>query len=359
MTRFSRAKDKLLDHLDDVVMDLFPRRLQRAAAWFCVSPGNPSKNPDQLRIHRTGAAKGGWKDFITDQTGDAIDLVAYVQFGAVTAATRMNAVAWIEDRFGIRDMDPGLKKAADRAAEERRQAAAAEDIETRAKNHERARKMFYRAEENIVGTLADTYLQTRGIHLDEIAHLCRSTFRFDPAYQYWLGQDRQGRKPVYPALVSKLVDHEGHGRACHLTYLAKDGRGKAPVDKAKLMWPEIVGFCVRVTDGESGLSAEMAAEQGRRGLAALTEGIEDALSVALAAPSLRCWAAGSLSNLLHVPDHAAVSGWLIYQDNDWDKPQAVDLFNRSVERLKSFGKPVEVLAMPADWGKDVNDAINS
>jgi hypothetical protein len=143
-----------------------------------------------------------------------------------------------------------------------------------------------------------------------------------------------------------------------MTFLSADGRSKAPVEKAKLMWPEVAGFVVRVTNGPSGMTAEDAAAAGISGLVSITEGIEDSFSIAIATPELRCWAAGSLSGLLYVPDHPSVSGWIIFKDNDWGKPQAAALFNRAVARFRSFGKPVEVVAMPADWGKDVNDALN-
>jgi len=69
-------------------------------------------------------------------------------------------------------------------------------------------------------------------------------------------------------------------------------------------------------------------------------------------------AAGSLSGYLHVPDHACIKGYLIFRDNDWDKPQAVELFDRALARFKSFGKPVTEVAMPAAWGKDTNDVLN-
>ena len=33
-------------------------------------------------------------------------------------------------------------------------------------------------------------------------------------------------------------------------------------------------------------------------------------------------------------------------------------YDRAIARLRAFRKPVEAIAMPPDWGKDVNDALN-
>ncbi len=104
---------------------------------------------------------------------------------------------------------------------------------------------------------------------------------------------------------------------------------------------------------------EKAAEAGEAGPAGVSEGIEDALSAAVADPDLRMAAAGSLPNLLTVPDHAAASAYLVFRDNDWNKPQAVALFERALAHFKAFGKPVRAVAMPPSWGKDVNDAFRS
>ncbi len=355
MTRFSRAKAILIDHLDQVVPELFIKRYQRGGSWMVLSPGSNSRRADQMVIWRTGARAGGWTDFITGEKGDAIDLIAYVQFGGITKEARMDAVAWIEDRFGIREMDPAKRADIEAAHEKRSAKLKKQDEVKRQDNRERARKMFFLAEEKVIGSKADIYLKGRGIHLGQVKHLTQS-FRFNPECQYWLSETRP--KPLYPALVSAMVDVKGHLRACHTTYLAQDGKSKAPVEKTKLMWPEVAGLAIRVSNGASALGAERQAEQSGAGIVAITEGIEDALSLALSRPDLRCWAAGSLPNLLHLPDHDCAAGWLIFKDNDWGKPQAEALFGRAVSRIKSFGKPVEIVSMPAEWGKDVNDALN-
>jgi hypothetical protein len=154
-----------------------------------------------------------------------------------------------------------------------------------------------------------------------------------------------------------MVDAGGRLGAVHWTFLRPDGAGKADVEKAKLMFPSTTGLAVRIANGAGGVPAEQAAEAGTATPCAVLEGIEDGLSLAMQRHDLRVWAAGSLSGLLSLPDHSAVSGWLVFKDNDWGKAQAQALFDRAVRRLRMTKKPVETVSMPGDWGKDVNDAI--
>lgn len=355
MSRFSVAKEKVLDHLESIIAEQLSGRekFRRRNLWNVANPYRPGSKPDQMCIWLSGARRGSWKDFVSDDKGDAIDLVAFALTGAVNPDSRMAAVEWIEDRYGLRDLSPDRKREIDAEAKARRAAAEAKEAERRKRSIERARKFFFSCQP-IRGSLAEDYLATRGIHLADVPNLGRS-LRFHPACEYWLDDAR----PCMPAMIAAMVDARGQLCACHYTFLKPDGSGKADVGKAKLMFPETAGLVIRLTDGPSGLSAEKAAAAGVRGLTAVCEGIEDGLSIAVSSPDLRSWAAGSLSGLLTVPDHEASAGWLIFKDNDWGKPQATALFERAVARIKGFRKPVETISMPAEWGKDVNDAIRS
>lgn len=367
-SRFALAKDRLLGDLENVIPAVLGSgnakpRDRRRGLWNVTNPYRAKAKPSQMCVWLTGARRGGWTDFVSGDKGDVIDLVAFGLEGAVTADSRMRAVEWAEDRYGLRALDPETRKKQAEASERRRRQAEAEDEKRAAGDRDRARKMFFGSAETIAGTLAETYLATRGITLADLPNP-EPAFRYRDAFEWWLGarRDREtGRKlqagPDYPAMISAMVSADGTVNACHITYLAPDGSGKAPVDKAKLMWPATLGFVVRVARGPSGMGCERRAEAGGSDWIALTEGIEDAMTIAMARPDLRVWAAGSLAGLGAVPDHACAKGWLIFQDNDWNKPQAQKLFKRAVARIRGFGKPVEVIAMPAGWGKDVNDAI--
>ena len=371
ISNFTIAKEKILDDLEGIIMDLFrasPKH-RRRGLWNIATPWRANSKPSQMCVWLQGGRRGAWKDFhsgegIKGNGGDAIDLVAYGLEGSVNPDSRKRAVAWVFDRYGLGRMDDASRQRIQAEASTRRIAMEARDTRQRDANRTRARKLFYSASDALAGTAVATYLAGRGIDLAAVPHLTRS-FRFLPAAEYWMdapqGADgkRTGKGSLWPALVSAMVDGEGRLCANHLTFLARDGSAKAPVEKAKLMWPETAGLVIRVTDGPSGLTASEAAAQGVAGLVGVTEGIEDALSAAVGNDRLRMWAAGSLSGLLTLPDHACVSGWLIFKDNDWGKRQAEALFKRAVARLRGFGKPVEVVSVPAEWGKDANDALQS
>lgn len=374
-SRFAVAKSKVIDNLETLIPELFgahsdPRHHRRGRSWNISWPFRSRSKPAQTIIWLDGARRGGFRDFVSGTQGDAIDLVAAALEGAVTDQSRLRAVAWVEDRFGLRSMSPDTRRQIERELEAKRKAVAAASARRQKAARQRARKFFYSCSPEIFGTAVDTYFKvSRGIDLRDVPHLAPA-FRFHPACEYWLGapRDQDGTKLgpglAFPALISAMVDSEGRLAACHYTFLSPDGRSKAEAvpfgedePKAKMMFPDTSGLMIQATYGPSGLNMEKAAAAGIAGIASVSEGIEDAISAGLADPELRSNAAGSLANLLSIYDHAAVSAWLVFKDNDWDKPQAQALFDRAVRRLKTFKKPVEPIAVPARWGKDINDAL--
>jgi hypothetical protein len=69
---------------------------------------------DQMTVWRDGGRRGAWKDFVSGEKGDAIDLVAYGLTGIVTADSRMTALDWLEDRFGLQRHAGGSESASSR-----------------------------------------------------------------------------------------------------------------------------------------------------------------------------------------------------------------------------------------------------
>jgi hypothetical protein len=146
-------------------------------------------------------------------------------------------------------------------------------------------RWLWRRSQPIAGTLAERYLRARGIEGDLSA-----TLRFLPA---------SGRHPSTMIAAFGLPDEPEPGllriemaaiRGVHLTKLRADGLGKADVDKPK------------TTRGKGhSLPIVLAPVNDGLGLA-ITEGIEDALSVHLA-QGLGVWAAGSASRMPGLAEH--------------------------------------------------------
>lgn len=354
--KFTLAKERIIDDLDGILTELFDARTKdrKGSSWFVVNPFRAGAKASQMAVRTKGPARGQFIDFVSGDKGDAIQLVAYGLEGATSREAQARAVEWAFDRFGLGEIDQGQRERIALEARARRSAAEAQAQRDLEAARTRARKTFFSASEGIRGTPVETYLESRGIRLSRLPAL-PPAFRFMAQAEYWMDPAR----PRYPALITAMVDGDGKLGACHWTFLKPDGSGKADVEKAKLMYPATNGLVIRIANGADGLSPEKAAGENRAGLCALLEGIEDGLTLAMERHDLRIWAAGSLPGLLTVPDHAAVSGWLGFKDNDWGKPQAAALYERAMRRLKLTRKPVETVSIPADWGKDINDAIQS
>lgn len=371
-TRFATVKALALDALDDLVPELFGGgRLQtrRYGQRWAVANKWRGGRIDQMTVWRDAGRRGAWKDFVSGDKGDVIDLVAYGLTGYVSPAARMAAVEHLEDRFGIRAMSPEERDRLERRAARRREELKASEARRQAGLKRRVQKFFFSCAEGLAGTPAAIYLAGRGIVLEQVPQLS-AAFRFRADCEYWPAREF-GEELLVPAIVSAMATAGGALRACHYTFLEPDGSGKLDTRargltgasgdplSAKLMFPSTAGLLVHASYGPGGLRPDAAAEAGQLDWWGITEGIEDALSAALGDARLRMFAAGSLSGLGGVPDHPNARGFLVFRDNDWGKAEAQAQFRRAVARLKSFGKPVEVLETPVDWGKDVNDALRA
>lgn len=379
MSRFAVAKDQVLLSLDSIVPELFGGGRQQTrrypSRWAVTNKWRAGAGLDQMSVWRDGGRRGAWRDYVSGEKGDAIDLVAYGLTGIVTAETRLQALDWIEDRFGLKAMPEAQKRALEEQARVRQAELAAADEKRADADRRRAQKFFFSCQPELIGTPVEIYLRSRGIALADVPHLS-SAFRYRPACGYWMGAQRDGegnklgRDPEFPAMIAAMVNGAGHLSACHYTFLEPDGSGKLRtrdrgyVDdagkalSAKLMYPASGGLSIPVTYGPSGLMVRDAAAAGKLSWMGITEGIEDAFSVAVSNSELRMHAAGSLGHLGQLADCPAAKGYLVFRDNDWAKPGAVEAFERAIARLKGFGKPVEWIAMPEAWGKDVNAALN-
>ena len=341
------VKERMRAELLTLCQELGLEGKPRGNVWQPRNPRRADRHGGSFTVWVKGAAPGSWKDYATGEAGDVLDLVAYLK-----ACDRKAALAWAMDRYRLKAMSAEERERQEELARQARARAEKAERDQRLKRRKRAHLMFAKADPFVSGTVA-RYLASRGLALPPTLETrwCRSFERFE----WWMGRDRETGElgPEFPAMIWGFVDAQGKQQACHITYLAHDGSGKAPVDKPKLIWPEHLGLVIRVARGDTLLDPEDAAKAGKAGPVVITEGLEDALTIANAAPELRVWCAGSLAGYGAVPDHPCVSSWVVARDNDWGKPQAAALFERAVARLKGFKKPVRVIA--SELGKDFND----
>jgi hypothetical protein len=182
----------------------------------------------------------------------------------------------------------------------------------------------------VTSTLAETYLRSRGINIAPPASL-----RFHPALRHsgdlW---------PAMIALVTRGIDD--NPVAIHRTFLARDGKGKAPVVAQRMMFGPCRGGAVRLG----------AADPDQWFV--LAEGIETTLSVMLAC-GLPGWAALSANGLrsLVLPPNAAQV--LICADNDHNGA-GQRAAEEAAERFLREGRRVRI-ATPPIPGTDFNDVL--
>jgi hypothetical protein len=176
------------------------------------------------------------------------------------------------------------------------------------------------------GTLVETYLASRGLHLP-----APPTLRFHAGLKHPSG----GILPAMVALVTRGSD--GTPLAIHRTFVAHDGAGKAPVDPQKMMLGPCRGGAVRLAD------------QGY--VLMIGEGIETCLA-AMLATGQPAWAALSTSGLRVLGLPEGVRDVIVLADGD-DAGEAAA--HACAWRWKREGRRVRIARPPR--GMDFNDVL--
>ena len=183
----------------------------------------------------------------------------------------------------------------------------------------------------VAGTLAETYLTSRGIrHLGTSAAL-----RFHP--KCWHREGDQTKPVPIPAMIAAVTDGAGALQGVHRTWLAPDGQGKADVATPHRAMGHILGNAVRFSPCDDVL--------------ALGEGIETMLSVSQAAPGLPVWAALSSGHLGAVLLPKGLQRLYIAVDRD---PAGARAAERLSARAAEVG--VQVIVLEPRLG-DFNDDL--
>jgi hypothetical protein len=252
----------LSQNAESVCRHYLPAGRREGSYWMV---GDLQNNPGRsLFVRLTGptsgpGARGKWQDAAVGLHGDLLDI--------------------IRERTGISHFPDLLDEA--RAHLGRPQPVVPEMPSPRKdKAHGGtpvAASRLFAASVSVAGTLAATYLTSRGIrHLGASAAL-----RFHP--KCWHRDEGQTKPVPKPAMIAAVTDGAGALQGVHRTWLAPDGQGKAAVATPRRAMGHILGNAVRFSPCDEVL--------------ALGEGIETMLSVSQAAPGLPVWAALSSGHL--------------------------------------------------------------
>ena len=143
----------------------------------------------------------------------------------------------------------------------------------------------------------------------------------------------------WPCMIAAVTDCIGRVQAVHRTYLARDGKGKAPVTPQKMTLAQVGGFsCHLAAAGEQ---------------LAISEGIETGLSVHLATgcPTWAALSAGGMRQLI-LPPLPLAREVIIAADND---PVGMNAAHDTALRWAQEGRCVRIAAPPD--GMDFNDVL--
>jgi putative DNA primase/helicase len=185
---------------------------------------------------------------------------------------------------------------------------------------------FWQDSVSVPNTLAESYLQSRGLHLP-----IPPTLGFHGRMKHPSG----GHWPAMVAFVSRGPDDVP--LAIHRTFLARDGSGKAPVDPQKMMLGPCRGGAVRLGEPVD--------------LLMVGEGIETCLA-AMQATGNPAWAALSTSGMkaLNLPE--TVREVIVLADGD-DPGEAAA--RECALRWQREGRRVLIARPPR--GRDFNDML--
>lgn len=367
------VKQLLIDRIEEVCRWLLPDGRRIGGKWKANNPvrDKPGQTPE-LNVYLTRQV-GTWKDYRNDD--DKGDIIGLIQF--VHGTDFAGAMAIAKDYLGLRSMTADERRNNQRRAREASDKADADAKRKEKKLRDYCEKRFLSGAPYGSGTPAEIHALAywrgaRGLDITEISQLDRTSFRFHPSIEYWQLSDwrpdpRTGRVlkvkdgPMHPAILAAMRGPMGQFIDHHVTFLdpVKPDKADLPRDakgrkrSPRLMRCPNLGAVIRISHGPEGRPPEHSFEPHPLILA---EGVETALSLALALPEARVWACGSINGIKNAPvNFPFVSALYVAGENDWDKEQAQRALTSALEELEKSGKPLEL--MLSHVGSDFNDLM--
>ncbi|MCA0424203.1 MAG: toprim domain-containing protein [Proteobacteria bacterium] len=295
----------LSQNAESVCRHYLPAGRREGSYWMV---GDLQNNPGRsLFVRLTGptsgpGARGKWTDSATSEFGDLLDIIrertGITRFPDLLAEARMHLGR-------PQSVLPDANSPRSRKSPSGTPAAASR---------------LFAASLPLAGSLAETYLRSRGI----TQALPSAALRFHP--KCWHRDEGQIKPVPRPALIAVVTDGAGALQGVHRTWLAYDGQDKAAVDTPRRAMGHLLGNAVRIALADQTL--------------VLGEGIETMLSVREAAPSLPVWAALSSGHLGAVQLPAGLQRLYIAIDRD---PAGQRAAERLTARATEVGIAVRVL----------------
>jgi hypothetical protein len=231
-------------------------------------------------VDGSSGVAGKWIDFATGEHGDLLDLIARTR-----RLENFHDVAEEARRFlSLPETAPSRPRPPVRAG-----------------SPEAARRLFAAAKP-IHGTVAETYLRSRGIW--DVRGL--KALRFHPHCFYRASEDAP--REARPALIAAVTDTRGMITGVLRTWLARDGSGKAPIATPRRAMGHLLGNGVRFGTVRPALAKAEVIAAG--------EGLETMLALRCVLPGMPMVAALSATHLAALVLSPGLRRLYVARDND-------------------------------------------
>lgn len=350
----------LISRVETLARELLPDGMRRGHEYVALNPGRADAALGSLSVNLNS---GRWADFAADKRGSrtfpCLSLVAHFATEGrwkSEGATRPGCIRWARDWLGLTDRNaPRARVAAIEAEAAKALAKRQKELALAAeKKRAAAHAMWLNAKPLDGHDPASLYLAARAIDVHAFDEI--------PGALRWADNVRRySADSVYTEHVAMLAAMHREGApggfaAVHRTYLAQEPSGrwwKAFGNDSKTILGPKSGATIRLAKGFSGKPLARAPEGER---VAIAEGIENALSAAIADPSLRILAAGTLENIGKVQLPAQIKTVVVIADNDRTGSEAAAALDRACDALTRRSVDVEILRAPKGF-KDFNAVL--
>jgi hypothetical protein len=307
--------ERLSQQAETVCRHYLSNGRRQGGYWVVGDVRNTPGRSMFVRLKDTAKGPSGkWQDAATSEHGDLLDVIGEVCNFATFADIANEARRFLSLPHPV--FEPAIRS--------QRSAPALSG------STEAARRLFAMAQP-ITGTVAQSYLATRGI--SEFHGL--GNLRFHPRCYY--RPDEHEATQTWPAMIAAVTDLTGTITGVHRTWLAPDGLGKAPIEHPRKAMGNLLGHGVRFGWAASVMAAG--------------EGIETMLSLRQAVPDMAMVAALSSAHLaaMNFPD--TLHRLYIARDSD---PAGEAAAAELVERAHVAGiEPVVLSPILGDFNEDI------
>lgn len=295
-------------HAEQVCRRYLARGRKQGRYWMVGDVhGTPGRSL-YVRLAPPGAP-GRWTDAATGERGDLLELLRLHLRAPTLGPALAEARAFLGQAGGAPPSPPA-----------------------RCVRRDEAPRKMWAMSRAIDASHAEAYLRARGIRA------CRdAALRFHPELYY---RDANGKFSTYPALVARVTGPQDLFTGIQRTYLHPKHAAKARVPDPRKALGHIHGHAVRLGPSPDGTLA-------------VAEGIETALSLRTARPSLAVAATLGAAGLGAFVPPPGLARLLIACDND---PAGDAAAERLCERCRALGLDVDVLLpMRNDFNDDLLD----